>query len=57
MTNDFAALADVLKKSETSGYDEAWSMPKAFYTDPDLLGLEKDHLFAREWICIGRVVL
>ena len=30
-------------------------MPKAYYTDPAVLGLERKHLFGREWICIGRV--
>ena len=24
------------------------------YTDPDMLALEKEHLFLREWVCVGR---
>ena len=51
----FAELRQALKGCERLGYDEAWSMPKAYYTDPAVLGLERKHLFAREWICIGRV--
>src|SRR5215471_13665939 len=37
-----------------AGYDAAWSMPKSYYTDPAVLALEREHLFATEWICIGR---
>jgi phenylpropionate dioxygenase-like ring-hydroxylating dioxygenase large terminal subunit len=49
-----AELADALSRCERIGYDEAWSMPKAYYTDPAVLALERAHLFAKEWICIGR---
>jgi len=51
----FAELSQALKRCERLGYDEAWSMPKSYYTDPGVLALERKHLFAREWICIGRV--
>ena len=55
MTIGHRELGQALKQSETSGYDEAWSMPKSYYTDENVLALERDHLFAREWICVGRV--
>jgi len=48
------SLARALRLSEELGYDAAWSMPKSYYTDPAVLELERDHLFGREWICIGR---
>ncbi len=50
-----ADLGKALKRSEQLGYDEAWSMPKSYYTDPAVLKLERERLFGREWICIGRV--
>jgi len=50
-----ADLSEALKRSERLGYDEAWSMPNSYYTDPTVLKLEREHLFGREWICIGRV--
>lgn len=37
-----------------AGYDSAWSMPKSYYTDPAVLALEREHLFGKEWVCIGR---
>ena len=48
-------LGKALKQSETFGYDEAWSMPKSYYTDENVLAIERAHLFAKEWICVGRV--
>jgi phenylpropionate dioxygenase-like ring-hydroxylating dioxygenase large terminal subunit len=50
-----AELSVALKRCQRLAYDDAWSMPKAYYTDPAVLALEREHLFAREWICIGRV--
>ncbi len=49
-----AELGQALKQSEKLGYDQAWSMPKSYYTNPDVLAIERQHLFGNEWICIGR---
>lgn len=48
-------LSAALAELEGAGYESAWSMPASYYADPDILALEKEHLFAKEWICIGRV--
>jgi phenylpropionate dioxygenase-like ring-hydroxylating dioxygenase large terminal subunit len=50
-----ADLGEALTRCEQLGYDEAWSMPRSYYTDPAVLRLERERLFGREWICIGRV--
>jgi phenylpropionate dioxygenase-like ring-hydroxylating dioxygenase large terminal subunit len=34
--------------------DRATVMPRAAYTDPDFLARERDRIFAREWLCLGR---
>ena len=47
-------LCKALQQSEKLGYDQAWSMPKSYYTDPAVLELEREHLFGSEWVCIGR---
>jgi phenylpropionate dioxygenase-like ring-hydroxylating dioxygenase large terminal subunit len=55
MTDDRFALIDgALQKVGGLSYDQARSMPGAFYTDPRFLALEREHLFMREWICVGR---
>jgi phenylpropionate dioxygenase-like ring-hydroxylating dioxygenase large terminal subunit len=55
MKNSFKELGKALKQSEKLDYNEAWSMPKSYYTDESVLALEREHLFAKEWICVGRV--
>jgi nitrite reductase/ring-hydroxylating ferredoxin subunit len=34
--------------------DEAMTLPPACYTDPEFFEFEKDSLFFREWLCVGR---
>ena len=51
---NYEELSEALRRSEEFDYDEAWSMSRTYYTDPDLLVREQAHLFATEWICIGR---
>lgn len=55
MRGNFSELSEALRQAELLGYDQAWAMPKSYYTDQALTKLEQDHLFAQEWICIGRV--
>lgn len=48
------ALRSAVSQAGNAAYDDAWSMPAAYYIDPDVLAREKEHLFGKEWICIGR---
>jgi phenylpropionate dioxygenase-like ring-hydroxylating dioxygenase large terminal subunit len=34
--------------------DQAWSLPPDAYADADLLALEIERIFRRQWICLGR---
>ena len=52
--NLIVELGEALDRCRNQRYDRAWSMPRAFYTDPRVLALEEDRLFSREWVCIGR---
>jgi phenylpropionate dioxygenase-like ring-hydroxylating dioxygenase large terminal subunit len=55
MTDDRLALIDgALQKVGGLSYDRARAMPGGFYTDPRVLALEREQLFMREWICVGR---
>ena len=52
-----AAIRDLgatLARYNALPYERAWSMPRGFYTDPQVLALEAETLFLREWICVGR---
>jgi phenylpropionate dioxygenase-like ring-hydroxylating dioxygenase large terminal subunit len=48
------ALGETLDRYSDLPYERARSMPRAFYVDPHVLALEKEHLFLREWVCVGR---
>ena len=47
-------LGMALKESEGINPNQAWSMPKEYYTAPALLALERERLFGTERICLGR---
>ncbi|MSP82115.1 MAG: aromatic ring-hydroxylating dioxygenase subunit alpha [Alphaproteobacteria bacterium] len=34
---------------------DRWTMPPAFYTSPDVLGLEMERIFRAEWVSLGRL--
>lgn len=44
---EIAALAD-------APADRARIMPRAAYIDPDFLAMERERIFATEWLCLGR---
>ena len=35
-------------------FEQAHAMPRSVYTSPDFCQMEKERLFAREWVCAGR---
>jgi len=49
-----AALGATLQRYAALPYEQAWSMPREFYTSSDVLALEREQLFMREWVCAGR---
>ena len=48
-------ILEALAEIRDMGPDQARSMPPACYTSEDFLELEKEEIFRKEWICIGRV--
>ena len=55
MSEGLARVRSALTSAEQSSHDAGWTMPSAFYTDPDFHALELEHLFAKDWHCVGRV--
>jgi phenylpropionate dioxygenase-like ring-hydroxylating dioxygenase large terminal subunit len=47
-------LGETLARYSGEPYERAWSMPRGFYTDPEILAVETERLFLDEWICVGR---
>ncbi|MEP7246095.1 MAG: aromatic ring-hydroxylating dioxygenase subunit alpha [Gammaproteobacteria bacterium] len=49
-----ASLGSGLERTLKS-FGEARTLPGAVYTSPEVLRLEQDGIFARHWLCVGRV--
>jgi phenylpropionate dioxygenase-like ring-hydroxylating dioxygenase large terminal subunit len=47
-------LLQVLASNANASFDDAQSLPPSIYHSPEILELEKEQLFRKEWICIGR---
>ena len=46
--------AEALKQAIENDYSHATAMPGEYYVNEDMLGLELQHLFSGDWICVGR---
>ena len=49
------AILDAIRANAAADFGSAQSLPPAAYHDHGLLELESERLFAREWICMGRL--
>lgn len=47
-------IRDALAKLKTSSFDQATVMPAGYYTSDDFQRLEADHVFRKDWVCLGR---
>jgi len=54
MQTETRLLLDTLAKSIATPIEEARGLPPAAYTSEEFHQLELEHLFRRDWICIGR---
>ena len=54
MSRQLDQLFDLLQKVSETDPADAFTMPGAFYTSPELLELECEQLFRRKWVCVGR---
>ncbi len=52
-TTDQSAVFD-LKQMAALPFDEAVAMPPSIYTSEDFLAREREHMFRKDWICVGR---
>lgn len=49
------SIRDSLHACIDRPYSAARTMPAAFYTSPEFLDFEIEHLFHKEWVCLGRI--
>jgi len=50
----FVAPAEELHRSASRPILDARAMPPSVYTSPEFLAQEIEHIFAKEWVCVGR---
>ena len=51
--NETDALA-LLRENVSHPFEQARAMPPEVYTSEAFLTAELEHIFAREWLCVGR---
>lgn len=47
-------LLQLLAQNANASFSDAKSLPPSIYHSSEILKLEQEHLFQKEWICIGR---
>ena len=47
-------LLQLLAQNANASFNDAQSLPPAIYHDSDILNLEIEQLFRKEWVCLGR---
>jgi len=53
-TSDEGSPLQALARNTALPFNQARAMPPEVYTSPDFTKAELDHIFAREWVCVGR---
>lgn len=53
MTHTVDAIRAQLTEIKSMDRDHACTMIPPYYTSPDFLELEKQHIFRKEWVCLG----
>ena len=53
MSNPIQQIRDALTYLKSVSADQAQTMPPIYYTSPEFLALEEEHIFRKEWVCIG----
>lgn len=53
MSDTVKNIRDALKEIQSVPVDQAHTLPPVFFTSPAFLELEKEHIFRKQWICLG----
>jgi len=48
-------ILGLLSENADADFADSLTLPPAIYHDPNILGLEAECLFRKEWICLGRL--
>ena len=53
MSSVVQEIREELTKLKNMTADQARTMPPIYYTSPEFLALEEEHIFRKEWVCVG----
>ena len=53
MSQTVAAIREALAALKNVPAEQARTMPPAYYTSTEFLALEEEHVFRKEWVCVG----
>ena len=51
---ELKSVLDDLRRTAALDFSDARTAPPSIYHHPDLLSLEEENIFKKEWICVGR---
>ena len=54
-TSAVSEVLEALAEIRDLDASQAQSLPTGFYTSEEYLEVEKDEIFRKEWVCLGRV--
>ena len=54
LSNNLMDLLEVIHKTATLDRNDAMSLPPEAFTSAQLLAMEREIIFSKEWICVGR---
>ena len=55
MGNATTEIQEALADIKGDGFGQARTLPNEFYTSEEFLELEREEIFRKEWVCLGRV--
>ena len=54
MAKDYLDPVEALRANTAQPFERAYAMPPEVYTSSEFVELELEHVFRREWFCVGR---
>ena len=54
MAKDHIATLDALRQNTSVPFEQARAMPPEVYTSEDFVADELEHIFSKDWFCVGR---
>ena len=54
MTQPVDSIREALSRTHSVPFERSQAMPSGYYISEDFRVLEEEHIFRKEWVCLGR---